>query len=159
MGADKDWLTRLKNLVEGGDIDFFQVNSRILDASGGDGAGQHVMHRACRDLMVEVVVEELGDAAFGTMTRQGQTEHHLFEPRFGDRQPEQEILGHLRRRSKGFIETLLGLGDLLVHELAADLIVAGGMASRFLSSEHTYCHVAALLGLHRFGRARSIRTD
>ena len=84
-------------------------------------------------MMVKVVLEELDDAAFGTATGQGQTERRLFNPRLGDGQPEEKILGHAGWGSKGFIESVLSFVGLFADEFAADPIVPRGLAGSFFS--------------------------
>ncbi len=71
------------------------------------------------------------------MADEGETQDELPQPGLGDREPEEELVGFVAARVKGVVEGVVGLPELLVDELAADLLLGGqfgdGLAARAAS--------------------------
>ena len=125
-GADahEDRPSGLKDLVMGPDPDPGQVVGAVDLLGRRHGGADHVMDGPQRDLGVEEVGQEGDDAAVGTVTGQDQGEDQLPEPRLGDRQVEEDVLGR-SRWVEGVLQGDLGGVGLLVEELAADLMLPG----------------------------------
>jgi hypothetical protein len=115
----------------------------VVLAGGRDRGVDHVVDRPEGDRAVEQVAEQFDDAAVGTVTEQGQGEDQLLEPGLGDWQGEEDVVR--RRWGEGLVEGVLGLGGLLVDELAADLVLAGEVSDG-LSGEGVEGQVQTLLG-------------
>jgi hypothetical protein len=54
----------------------------------------------------------------------------LPQPGFGDGQPEEELGRVVRRWGKGVVEGVVGLMQLLVDELATDVVLGGEFGDR-----------------------------
>ncbi len=59
------------------------------------------------------------------MADQSEAKDQLLKPGFGHREPEEELGRVGRRRGEGVVEGVVGLVELLVDELAADLMLVG----------------------------------
>src|SRR5438270_3656078 len=82
-----------------------------------------VMDSPHRQRIVKEVVKEFADATERTVADEGQAEDQLAEPGLGNGEPEEE-LGRLGRGGgEGLREGVVGVGPLLVDELAANLVL------------------------------------
>ena len=81
------------------------------------------MDRPHRERIVEEVAEPFVNAAVGTTADQDQAKRPLLQPGFGDGQVDENPVGSGVGVCESRVESLLGLGRLLVDELAADLMV------------------------------------
>jgi hypothetical protein len=61
---------------------------------------------------------------------QDQAKGQLLEPGFGDRQMEENPVGVRVGRCKSIVQSVFGLGSLLVDKLAADVVVVGELGDR-----------------------------
>jgi hypothetical protein len=88
------------------------------------------MDRSYRHGIVEEVVEQFGDAADGAVADEGEAQDQLAEPGLGDGQPEEQLRRISRRRGEGVVEGVVGVVQLLVDELAADVLLVGRCGDR-----------------------------
>lgn len=77
--------------------------------------------------MVENVREQFADAAKGAMAEEGEAKDELAKPGLGDGQPEEQLRWITRRWGEGVVQSVLGGVELLVNELAADVLVLGDL--------------------------------
>ncbi len=85
-----------------------------MDAAQGEG-------------VVEEAREQFADAAKGTRADKQEAKDALANPGLGDRQPEEEIQGVMRRWREGVVEGVMSLGLLLVNELATTVVLVSEM--------------------------------
>lgn len=83
---------------------------------------EDVVDGADREGMIEQVSEQFTDATERAVADEDQAQDQLAQPRSGDGQPEEQILWG-SGRGEGQVETLVGLVQLLIDELAADVVV------------------------------------
>jgi hypothetical protein len=124
LGGDEHGLACLEDLVQSGESDSGKILLLVDGVGFGHGLMEDVVDGADGEGVVEQVVEDLPDASKGTVADQNQGEDELAQPRLGDRQPEEQIIGFIGR-GKGEIKTMLSLVELLVDELAADSVAVG----------------------------------
>lgn len=79
------------------------------------------------------------------MTDEDQSEDELPQPRLGDGQMENDLVVGCCG-GKRLVKGLLGLGGLLVDELAADVMFFGDVADRLLARQRVDGQTLALLG-------------
>lgn len=84
-----------------------------------------VVEGAEGEVIVEEVAEEFVDAAQGRVANEEQGEDELGQPRTGDGQSEEHVLGVRRGKGKGLRKGVVGLVALLGNELAADVVLLG----------------------------------
>jgi hypothetical protein len=77
--------------------------------------------------MVENVGEQLGDAAKRAVAKEGEAKNELAKPGLGDGEPEQQLRRVARRWGESVVEGVVGFVELLVDELAADVLVLGNV--------------------------------
>ena len=95
----------------------------------------------------------IADPADGTVANQRQSEDRLFQPLLGDREVEENLLRRVLPRRKCLLEGLLGTANLLIDELAADLVLCSQSADRFCSCQDVQGQVLPLFRPHCLGRA------
>ena len=130
VGADQHGPVGLVDLVVRPDAHRGQVLRGVVPARVCHRRADDVVDRAQGDRVVKQVAEQFDDAAQGTMAEQDQGQHQLVEPGPRDRQVEKDFLVG-RRRREGLVKGALGLGRLLVDELATDLVLIGEGGDRF----------------------------
>ncbi len=139
IGADQHRPAGLEDLVVGAEADGSEVLPSGDGACSGDGLVQDVVNGADRQRIVKDIREQFGDAAQGTVADEGETQDELPQPGLGDREPEEELVGFVAARVKGVVEGVVGLPELLVDELAADLLLGGqfgdGLAAQRVEGE------------------------
>ena len=128
---------------------------RLYERACSHGIQEDGVDRADRDRIIEHVAEQLPDAADRTVADQGQAEDHLPQPSLGHRQVEEHLVIVALGGRKGLVERLFGLGGLLVHELATDLVLLRQSADRFRSCQGLEGQAPPLPRLHRFGRTEN----
>ena len=96
-----------------------------------------------RQGIVEEVGEQFVDAAEGTVADEGEAEDQLPQPGFGHGQPEEELRRSVRWWREGLVEGVVGVAELLIDELAADLVLVGqggdGLAGESVQGELLSC--------------------
>src|SRR4029077_19461430 len=92
---------------------------------------------------VEEVGEQFVDTAEGTVADEGEAEDQLPQPGFGHGQPEEELRRWGRWWSERLVESVVGVAELLIDELAADLVLVGqsrdGLAGEGIQGELLAC--------------------
>jgi hypothetical protein len=152
VDPDEDRATGLEDLIIGTDADSGQVLA-IVDLTGGvDGLLDDVVNRSHREVVIEEVAEQFGDAAERTVPDEDQSEDELADPGLGDREVEEDpVVSVGWFRVEGVIEGLLSLVSLVVDKLAADLVLLGelgdgGRARESVESEALSLGRAEILG-------------
>ncbi len=116
---------------------------RIVRAGVGDGPLQDVVDRADRQGVIEEVGEQFVDTADGTVADKREAEDQLPQPGFGHGQPEEELRRWGRWWSERSVEGVVGVAELLIDELAADLVLIGqgrdGLAGEGIEGELLAC--------------------
>lgn len=125
VGSDQDGSARLEDLVMHANTDGLEILLGVDAASRGDRLVEEVVDAAQGEGMVEEVLEQFLDATKGTVADEGEAEHELTKPGLGDGKPEEQLGRVGRRRCEGVVEGGMGLVELLVDELAADLLLGG----------------------------------
>ena len=125
---------------------------RRLIPRAGDGAVDDVVHGALGDPIVEQVAEQLDHAAGRAMADQHQGQDQLPQPRLGDREVEEDLVGPGRGGERP-VEGDLGGGDLLIDELPADLMLASQLGDRLGPGEGPDGQLLPLLRQESLGRA------
>jgi hypothetical protein len=127
----------------GTDADGGEVLLGVVLVCVSDGLVQDVVDRPQRQEVAEEVGEQFVDTAEGTVADESEAEDQLLQPGFGHRQPEEELRRLVRWRSERLVEGLVGLAELLIDELAADLVLVGqgrdGLAGESIQSELLAC--------------------
>ena len=140
--ADEYGLVGLEDLVVAADADGSKLLLVVEAACRGDGLVQDVVDRAQGERIVEEVAEQFLDAAEGAMADKAETEDELSEPGLGDGQPEEELRRVGGRGVEGLVDGVVGVVELLVDELAADLMLLGQVGDG-LSGEGVQCQLLA----------------
>ena len=91
------------------------------------------------------------------MADEHQGQDQLPQPRLGNRQVEEDLLGS-QNRGEGTVERLLRGVHLLVEELPADLVLAGQLGDCFRPGEHPDGQVSPLLRRQLLGRTRNMNS-
>ena len=120
-----------------------EVISIVATAGQGDHTVDEVMDGSQGEGIVEEVAAQFDDAAVRAVADQDQAKGQLLQPGFGDGQMEENAVGVGVGPCKSGVESLLGLGGLLVDELAADEVVSGqfgdGAAGQGVEGELLAC--------------------
>jgi hypothetical protein len=125
VGPDQDGAAGLEGLVVGADADTGEVLLAVDLACGSDSLMQDVMDSADRQGMVEEILQQLTDTTDGAVADEGEAEDQLTKPGLGDGQPVQQCRRIGRGWGEGVLEGAFGLVELLVDELATDVLVGG----------------------------------
>ena len=145
IGADENGAARLEDLVVGADAHGGEIWLRVVRACVGDGLLQDVVDRADRRGAIEEVGEQFVDAADGAVADQREAEDQLPQPGFGHGQPEEEMRRLVRWWSERLVEGVVGVAELPIDELAADLVLVGqgrdGLAGEGIQGELLSCLV------------------
>ena len=88
------------------------------------------MDAAQGERLVEEVVEQFRDPAERAVADEQQAEHELPQPALGDGQSKEDRVLVGGRWGKGLVQRVVGLVELLVDELATDLMFLGQGADR-----------------------------
>ena len=143
IGADENGAAALEDLVVGADADGGEVLLSVVRACVGDGLVEDVVDRPQRRGIVEEVGEQFVDAAEGAVADKREAEDQLPQPGFGHGQPEEEMRRLVRWWSKGLVEGVVGVAELPIDELAADLVLIGqgrdGLAGEGAQGELLSC--------------------
>jgi hypothetical protein len=102
---------------------------------------------------MEMVVENLEDAAVGSVARQSQRGNESSDPVLGDREVEERDVaaGLLPGGRESSIESLLGSVDLGVDEPAADVVLSGHCAQGLTATHGLERKLLALGRVHSSG--------
>src|SRR4051794_23464768 len=120
IDPNQDGLAYLKDLVVRADADGGQVLT-VVDLPGAcDGRVDDVEDRTQCEMVIEDRGEELDDAAKGTVAGEHQSQNDLAKPGPGDGQVEQHLFLVVGPGGEGLLQGVVGDGELLVDELAAD---------------------------------------
>ena len=111
---------------------------------------------ALGDPIVEQVAEQLDHAAGRAMADQHQGQDQLPQPRLGDREVEEDVVGPGRGGERP-VEGDLGGGDLLIDELPADLVLTSQLGDRLGPGEGPDGQLLPLLRQESLGRPGSIQ--
>jgi hypothetical protein len=84
---------------------------------------QDVGERSQRQRIIEEVAEQFLDAAERTVAEERKTEDELLEPRLGEGEPEEKLRRVSRCGVEGLVDRVVGVVELLVDELAADVVL------------------------------------
>ncbi len=84
---------------------------------------------------VQQIATELADPAEGAVADQGQPEDRLVQPLLGNWQVEENFRRLVLLTGERLLEGLLGTADLLIDELAADLVLGRQPADGFRSCQ------------------------
>jgi hypothetical protein len=101
--------------------------------------------------MVEEVTEQFDDTAVGTPTDEDQRQNQLPQPVRGDRQIKQDV-DIFGWRVEGAAEGLLSKVNLLVDELATDVMLLGEFGDGPRAGESLDGEALPLSGVKRVGR-------
>jgi hypothetical protein len=123
IGADEDGLAGLEDLVVGTEADAGEVLLLVVVAGRGDGVLQDIVDGSQGEGKVEEVGQQFEDAAQRAVTDQDQAEDQLLQPGFGHGEPKEDRRFLGGGRSKGLIESVVGVVELVVNKLAADLVL------------------------------------
>jgi hypothetical protein len=107
-----------------------EVIAVVATAGQGDDTVDEVMDGAHGDSIVEEVTAQLDDAAVRAVADQDQAKGQLLQPGFGDGHMEENAVGVWVGRCKSVVQSVFGLGGLLVDKLAADVVVVGELGDR-----------------------------
>src|SRR5262249_21357552 len=124
IDADQHGSAGLEDLIVGTDADAGQVVLVVEGAGAAHGGAGQVVQVAQRAGAVEQVAEQLLHAAVGTVADQQQGQAEALQPALGHGQGEEDGVGG-GLGGEGLSEGVLGLGGLLVDELAADGVGGG----------------------------------
>ena len=116
-----------------------------------------VVHGPQGDPKIEDVVQQFDHAAGRAMADEHQGQDQLPQPRLGNRQVEEDLLGS-QNRGEGTVERPLRGVHLLVEELPADLVLAGQLGDCFRPGEHLDGQVSPLLRRQLLGRTRNMNS-
>jgi len=116
-----------------------------------------VVHGPQGDPKIEDVAQQFDHAAGRAMADEHQGQDQLPQPRLGNRQVEEDLLGS-QNRGEGTVERLLRGVHLLVEELPADLVLAGQLGDCFRPGEHLDGQVSPLLSRQLLGRTRNMNS-
>jgi hypothetical protein len=148
IGTDQHGLAGLEDLVVGADADGSAILLVVEAACRGDGLMQDVGERSQRQRIIEEVAEQFLDAAERTVAEERKTEDELLEPRLGEGEPEEKLRRVGRCWVEGLVDRVVGVVELLVDELAADVVlVSQGGAG--LSGDGLEGHGLAFGGGHQ----------
>ena len=131
IGADQDGAAGLEDLVVGADADGGEVLLSVVTAGRGDGLVQDVMDRS----------PGTTDSRRGRRSSSTTPRKELWQIRMRPRTNcrSQGLVTGSQKRScgrrsgggvKALVEGVVGLGELLVDELAADVVVVGELGDR-----------------------------
>ena len=152
IDAHEDRPSGLKDRVVGADTDAGQVVRTVDLRSRRDGRVDDVVDGAQGELGVEEVGQQRDHSAVRAVTDHDQRQDQLTEPRLGDRQGEQDVIGR-PRRVEGAVEGLLGGVGWLIEELPADLMLPSQVGDGLGSGGDLKGQLLALPGPELLGRA------
>ena len=146
LGIDphQNGITPLEDLIEEADDDSGEVVLLVDPPGLSNGAVHDVVHGPQGDPKIEDVAQQFDHAAGRAMADEHQGQDQLPQPRLGNRQVEEDLLGS-PNRGEGTVERLLRGVHLLVEELPADLVLAGQVGNCFRPGEHLDGQVSPLL--------------
>ena len=133
IGGDENGLAGLEDLSQRGDTDRLEILLNVEAACWGDRIMEDVVDAAQGEGMVEEVAEQFLNAAKGAVADEGEAKNELAKPGLGNGEPEQQPRGVDRRQGKSLVEGVVGMVELLVDELAADVLVLGEVGDGYAS--------------------------
>jgi hypothetical protein len=108
--------------------------------------------------MVEEVVQQFSDTTDGAVADESETEDQLAQPGLGDGQPVQPLRRIGGRWGKGVVDGRVGLVELLVDELAADVVVRSdqgdGDAGKGVEGQFWRCGAGSRVAALAWGESR-----
>ena len=159
LGIDphQNGIVRLEDLIEEADDDGGEVVLLVDPPGLSNGAVHDVVHGPQGDPKIEDVAQQFDHAAGRAMADEHQGQDQLPQPRLGNRQVEEDLLGS-QNRGEGTVERLLRGVHLLVEELPADVVLAGQLGDCFRPGEHLDGQVSPLLRRQLLGRTRNMNS-
>jgi hypothetical protein len=151
----QDGITRREDLVQEADADAGAVVLLVDSAGLRAGAVNDVVHASQGALMIEDVRQQFDHAAGRTMADQNQAQDQLPQPRLGDREVEEDVIGS-GQGSEGLAEDRFGGVNLLIDELPADLVLTGQPGDRFGPGERLDGQFSSRLRQESLGGTRGI---
>jgi hypothetical protein len=151
VDADQHGVAGLKDLVVIADVNARQIRTGVDLPRCSDGVLDDGVDRTQRDGVVEEVGEQFNDAAKGAMADEDQGQDELANPGAGDGEVEQDRLVVVGLGSEGLVKGVVSEGELLVDELAADLVLRGEISDG-LPGKGVQGDLVALVGCQKVSR-------
>lgn len=143
--ADENWIA-LEDLVVRSDPDLREIFVAVDDAGLLDGVHDDVVDCPDGGLVFAGIPKEVDDAPVGAVAMEDRGEDDLPEPFLGDRDVEEDPLVLFFFGMEFGGKCTVGLLDLLVDELPADIVISGENAQRLGASDTRDCQELAPIG-------------